>query len=87
MNCCTVPSGTFGFLGVMEMEVSVTDVTVSEAVPVLPLEVSVAVMVVVPAAIDVASPCIPDAFEMVAVAVEVEVQETLAVMSFVLESL
>src|SRR5580658_1743462 len=56
-SCCVVPSGTLGFAGVIAMDVSATDVTVRVLLftPLATLP-RLAAMMVLPAAIEVASP-------------------------------
>lgn len=73
MNCCVDPSPTLGVGGVTAIDDTVFAVTVSAAVPLIPL--TVAVIVVDPAATPVASPPVV----MVAVAVLDEIHVAVAV--------
>lgn len=61
VNCLVVPFAIDGVAGVTEMETSVADVTVNVVEPLTPLVGSVAVIVVVPIAMDVAKPLEPAA--------------------------
>src|SRR5437667_12707679 len=74
-----------GFVGVTAIEVRVAAVTVSVVLPETPPKV--AVIVVVPAATDVARPCDPPALLIVATAVLDELQVTWVVRSCVVLSL
>jgi hypothetical protein len=84
VNCLVVPSAMLGFVGVIAMETSVAGVTVSVAVPeILP---DVAVIVVEPAATDVALPLEPAALLMAATVAFDELQDTAVVRSCVVLS-
>jgi hypothetical protein len=72
LNCCVAPFAMEGFCGVTAIDVSVAAVTVRSVEPdMLP---DVAVIVVVPAATEVAKPSEPDALLMVATPVLDELQ-------------
>jgi hypothetical protein len=77
VNCRVSPFAIEGFAGVTPIETSVAAVTVSVVLPLTPL--SVAVMTDDPVFTDEASPSLPDAFEMVAVAVVADVHVTAVV--------
>jgi len=84
VNCLVVPSAMLGLVGVTAMDTSVAGVTVSVAVPeTLP---DVAVIVVEPAATDVALPLEPEALLMVATAILDDFQVTAVVRSCVVLS-
>ena len=81
MNCCVEPVATLGVGGVTAIDETVFAVTVSAAVPLMPL--TVAVIVVDPAATPVASPAVL----MVAVAVLDEIHVAVVVTLPVVPSL
>jgi hypothetical protein len=84
VNCRVVPNAMLGLVGVTVMDTSVAEVTVSVVEPdMLP---DVAVMVVEPATIEVASPWEPAALLMAATAAVDELQLTAAVKSCVVLS-
>ena len=87
LNCWFEPSAMLGFVGPTEMVESVAAVTVSVVDPLIVDCGSVAVIVVVPCATEVARPSLPDEFEMVAVLVVDEVHVTDVVRSCVVLSL
>jgi hypothetical protein len=74
VNCCVVPWTIDGLAGVTEMDTNCEDVTVKVLVPLMTVAGSVAVMVVVPTATEVANPFEPVALLIVAVAVLDELQ-------------
>ena len=84
VKCCVVPSAMLGLVGVTEMEISVAEVTASEVdADILP---DVAVIVVEPAATEVANPLEPAVLLMAATAVADELQVTVVVRSCVVLS-
>ena len=86
MNCWLLPRATDTLEGVTAIETSCAAVTVSVAEADFPDALSVAVMVVVPGATELASPFDPVAFETVATLAFDEDQVTAAVRSWVVES-
>ena len=74
VNCCNVPSGILGELGVTAIDTRVAPDTVSVIWPEMLPEV--ALMVVGPAATAVARPCVPGELLMVAAPVAEELQVT-----------
>ena len=85
VNCRVVPFAILGVVGVTVIVDRVAAVTVSVVLPETPPKV--AVIVVVPAATDVARPCDPPALLIVATAVLDELQVTWVVRSCVVKSL
>src|SRR6266700_3997680 len=85
VNCRVVPFAMLGFVGVTAIEVRVAAVTVSVVLPETPPKV--AVIVVIPAATDVAKPCEPPALLIVAIVLLDELQATWVVRSCVVKSL
>ncbi len=84
VKCCVVPSAMLGLVGFTAMDTSVAEVTVSVIDPaILP---DVAVIVVEPAATEVANPLEPDALLMAATAEVDELQVTVIVRSCVVLS-
>ena len=69
-----IPNAIDGFVGVTAIDTSTADVTVRVVVPKIPLDGSVARIVVEPVATLVARPSLPDALLTVAVPVLVELQ-------------
>jgi len=87
VNCCVVPLAMLGDAGVTVMLESTAAVTVSVVDPLMLDVVSVAVIVVVPVATDVARPSVPTALEIVAALVVAELHVTDVVRSCVVLSL
>jgi hypothetical protein len=85
VNCWVSPSGRLGLAGVTAIVDRVAAVTVSVVLPETPPKV--AVIVVVPAATDVAKPCEPPALLIVATPAAEELQATWVVRSCVVKSL
>jgi hypothetical protein len=84
VNCCVVPGAMLGLVGLTAMDTSVAEVTVSKVEPdMLP---DAAVIVVEPAATEVANPLEPAALLMVATAAVDELQVTVIVKSCVVLS-
>jgi len=83
INCCFVPRAILGLAGVTAMDTSVAVVTVNVVLPVI--APNVAVMVVMPADNEVASPLEPAALLIVAIAGAEDVQVTDDVRSCVVE--
>ena len=84
VNCCVVPFAMVGSAGVTSMDTSVADVTVKVVDP--EMAPDVAVIVVVPTALEVARPSEPGAIEIVATASSDEDHVTDAVRSCVVAS-
>ena len=84
VNCCVVPLRMFGLVGVTAMDTSVAEVTVSVVDPDTPPDV--ALIVVEPAAAEVASPLVPAELLMAATAAADEFQVTAVVRSCVVLS-
>ena len=84
MNCCVAPTARVGFCGLTLIDTSETGVTLSVVLP--EIELDVAVIVVVPAATPVATPCVPVALLMVAIHGDEELQVTMVVRSCLLPS-
>ena len=81
VNCLVVPSAMLGLVGVIAMETSVAGVTVNRVEPGMPPDV--AVIVVEPAAAEVARPIEPAVLLMPATDVAEEFQVTIVVISCV----
>src|SRR6185369_13706118 len=84
VNCWNLPMAMLGFAGVTAMDCKVAGVTVRVVEP--EISPDVAVMVVVPAAREVAVPFVPAALLMAALVVSEELQVTVVVRSCVLPS-
>jgi len=85
VNCRVVPFAILGVVGVTVIVDRIAAVTVSVVLPETPPKV--AVIVVVPAATDVAKPCEPPALLIVATPAAEELQATWVVRSCVVKSL
>ena len=83
VNCCVSPLGTLGSAGAIAIDSSV-GVTESVVLPVIPS--TVALIVALPFATPVASPCEPDVLEMLATEVVPDVQFTAVVRFWVVLS-
>jgi hypothetical protein len=86
-NACVLPFETLGFGGLTSMPVSTALVTVSVVEPLTLVAGSSAVIVVVPVPMALATPLLPDTFEIVATEVTDELHVTAEVMSAVVPSL
>jgi len=76
LNCCFVPRETLAAPGLTVIDISVSSVTFSVAVPVFPETGSTAVIVVSPAANEMANPLEPAALLTVATAMSEDVHVT-----------
>ena len=85
-NCCSVSSTRSALSGVTSMDTNVAAVTVSVAVPDLPVPISVAVIVVMPTADETANPLEPAALLTVATEISEDVHVTDDVRSCVVRS-